>query len=173
MLGYNTLIGQLRDSYNFTCQTQCEKCYTPSDNSSVTSKLCGLFNTDESSAIQYRMGNFTLEDLTSGNKSESDFRALIFGQYSGEECIQYTSDEYDNIELCLAITTDISSNSEDSLYCNITYNNVLCSSCSIANADCTNVDATYGTMIDECNNVSANGPFQISPYWTMSTIIQH
>ena len=77
------------------------------------------------------VGNVTLEELTSGNSSESDISALLFGQFSCEECFQYTIDKNDNIELCLAIIVEISSYNEESLYRNTKYKELLFN-CSIA-----------------------------------------
>ena len=164
-LGYNTLIGELKESFNSTCQTPCEECFTPFNSSGVASKFCGLINNDDSLDAQYLMGNFTFENITNG--AASSIEDFITGIYRYEECFQYTGDQFSNSEVCATYVNEVDIDS-DILYCNITYNDVLCNSCTVSEdeedcfvADCTNVDAIHGTMIDLCQNVGANGPFQI------------
>lgn len=168
-LGYNTLIGQLQESANSICQTPCEECFAPFDPfniSGLTSKVCGLFTTNISYFIDYGAGNSTFEDLTSVNGSGSDIGPLDVGRYSDEYCIQYTGDKYSNSEVCFTVVTEVATNTDFGVqYCNITYNDVLCNSCTRSNqcivADCTTVDATHGTMIDTCQLKGGNGPFEI------------
>ena len=109
------------------------------------------------------MGNFTYEDIL--NISASDDSGFGTGIFQYEQCIQYTSDKYSGSEICATFENEPSNS--DILYCNITYNDVLCNSCSVSadddeciTADCTNVDETYGTMIDTCKELGLDGPFQ-------------
>ena len=100
------------------------------------------------------------------NGSGSDIGPLDVGRYSDEYCIQYTGDKYSNSEVCFTVVTEVATNTDFGVqYCNITYNDVLCNSCTRSNqcivADCTTVDATHGTMIDTCQLKGGNGPFEI------------
>ena len=179
MEGFNTLIGQISASSKYTCTNQCSSCFTELNS---TSKLCGLFSTEESSNFTNKMPNLTFEEIQTFAQSSDDDAALAFVddvRFYSKNCVLYTGDAFDNSELCFIIDyKEIPSESEP-IYCNITYNDVLCNSCiipgvptninSTANstddidciiADCTNVDATYGTLIDVCQNIGIAGPFQ-------------
>lgn len=176
MAGFNTLIGQLASSSNYTCTNQCSSCFTPLNG---TSKLCGSFSVEESSSVQNKMGNFTLQEIFGTFSDDDLFEVVDKASFYSENCIKYSGDAFGNSEICfivdyLGIPTD-----SEPIHCNITYNDVLCNSClipgfptsvnSTANstdeedciiADCTNVDAIYGTIIDVCQNIGLDGPFQ-------------
>ena len=164
-LGYNTLIGQVKDTYYLTCQTPCEQCFTPFGNGNMTSKICALFSLDESFVTVYPTSNFTFNDITNGNTSAGDISEFVGSHLISSYCLKYTNDQYDNSEVCL---TYGNINSNFAMYCNITYNDVLCNFCTLSAdddcliADCTNVDATYGTLIDRCQKIGVNGPFQFN-----------
>jgi hypothetical protein len=158
VLAFNTLFGQQRELSNQTCRTPCEQCYSPLGNGTMTSKICGLINTFVSYETYSLMSNFTFQEINTGNYSSA-----VDGKYNGLQCMQYSGDQYDNSKVCFTYVYLLSN---DENYCNITYNDVLCNSCTISSngcfsADCTNVDTTYGTMIDLCQKVGLSGPFQI------------
>ena len=146
--------------FSNVCQTPCEQCFTPFNNSGNASTLCGLFNTEDSYDAKYSAGNFTFEAII--NATLEDF---VTGIASSDYCIQYTRDQFSNSEVCVIYMNELSE--PDTFYCNVTYNDVLCNSCTVTPdedecliADCTNVDATYGAMLDSCQNLAADGPFQ-------------
>ena len=162
-LAFNKLLGEMKDSFNRTCQTPCEQCFMPFNASDNASKLCVLYTNGDSYNTQFRTGNFTFEDIL--NITSSDIEESAREIYHFEECFHYTSEKFSDIEICATFEsepTDI-----EMFYCNITYNNVLCNSCAISadddeciTADCTNVDDKYGTMIDTCQKLGLDGPFQ-------------
>ena len=170
---FNTLVGQLMFSSNFSCTNECSSCFVSrNDNGTV---VCGFFTVEESSDIQTGAGNFTIEEILAGPTNE-DIAALVdTAVLHMENCVQYTGDAYGNSKVCFI--TDLTSLPDETepVFCNITYNDVLCDSCVVPGvafnssddaagecivADCTNVDATYGTMIDTCEMVGVGGPFQ-------------
>jgi hypothetical protein len=135
--------------------------------------------------VKNKMGNFTLDEIF--NLTDDAVLGLIDeAAFYSKNCIQYTGDVFDNSELCYIVDYKGLPNSNDATYCNITYNDVLCNSCivpgvptnanSTANtddqvciiADCTNVDATYGTMINTCQNIGLGGPFQ---YFSLKDVV--
>ena len=178
--GFNTLLGQIATSSNYTCTNQCSSCFTALNSNS---KLCGLLSLEESSSVKNRVPNFTLEEILTFSDDDY-FKIVDEARFYFEDCVQYVID-FDKSELCLSIDymvmpMEIPSEIE-SINCNLTYNGVRCNSCILpivpynANstastsstddpdciiADCTNVDATYGTMIDVCQNIGLGGPFQ-------------
>ena len=170
---FNTLVGQLMFSSNFSCTNECSSCFVSRDNNGTV--VCGFFTVEESSDIQTGAGNFTMEDILAGPTNE-DIAALVdTAVLHMENCVQYTGDAYGNSKVCFI--TDLTSLPDETepVFCNITYNDVLCDSCVVPGvafnssddaagecivADCTNVDATYGTMIDTCEMVGVGGPFQ-------------
>jgi hypothetical protein len=168
--GFNSLIGQLSSSSNYTCTNQCSSCFTALDG--TTSQLCGLFSVEESSLVQNKMANFTLENILT--LSDNDLLGLVDeARFYSENCIQYTGDAFDDSKVCFIVDFIGIPIDSEPVYCNITYNDALCQSCIIPGvnsttsndqecivADCTNVDATYGTMINVCQNIGLGGPFQ-------------
>jgi hypothetical protein len=162
-LEFNALISQVKESFNSNCQTTCEECYKPFSNGTtgMTSQICGLFTSSSSAIYEFEMTNFTLDQILNGTVDPNDF---AIGELSGSQCVQYSGGIYDDSEVCVLYLTTLPS---QEVYCNITYNDMQCNSCSISSttdcisADCTNVDATYGTMIDDCEGVGLDGPFQI------------
>jgi hypothetical protein len=177
--GLNTLIGELSSSSNYTCTNQCNSCFTAFDN---TTKLCGLFSVEESSSVQNKVGNFSYDQILF--LSDDDLLGLVDeARFFTANCLQYTGDVFDNSELCFIVDFMGVPNDSETVYCNITYNDVLCDSCIIPGvpsnsnssddqeciiADCTNVDATYGTMINLCQNIGLDGPFQ---YFALKDVV--
>lgn len=176
--GFNTAVGELFLFSNYSCMTQCEACFASLD-TTATTQVCGLFSVEDSTRVENKKGNFTWEEIFAIN--EADWNELVdTAEFYRKNCVQYTGDAYGNSKVCFS--ADVMSLAFDKpLYCNITYNDVLCSSCIISDvmsnasstsnstgtneescliADCTNVDATYGTMIDLCQNTGLTGPFQ-------------
>jgi hypothetical protein len=164
-LNYNTLIGQIHESYFITCQNPCEQCFRPIDSYNTATKQCASFTSDDVLVMKVSKSNFTFDEIPTGDPS--DFATI---EYSSTHCIQYTDDQYDDSKVCMKYVEIIPS---DSIYCNVTFNDVLCNFCTISPdtycvvAYCTNVDAIYGTEIDICQRleVGVHGPFQILSIW--------
>ncbi len=141
---------------------------------SLNGTVCGFFSVEESSNIQTGEGNFTIEEILAGPTNEA-FAALIdTAVLYMVNCVQYTGGAYGNSEVCFISDLTSLPDETEPIFCNITYNDVLCDSCVVPAvafntsdagecivADCSNVDATYGTMIDTCEKVGVGGPFQV------------
>lgn len=182
--GFNTLLGQLASSSNYTCANRCSSCFTALNGNS---KLCGLFSVEESTSVKNKMGNFTLDEILNNFTADALVGLVDEATFYSKNCIQYTGDAFDNSELCFIVDYKGLPYDNDAIYCNITYNDVLCNSCiipdvptnanSTANstddqgcfiADCTNVDATYSAMINTCQNIGLGGPFQ---YFSLKDVV--
>ena len=165
VLEYNSLLSQIVEFSAATCETPCEQCFVPIGNSGDATELCGLFSTENTLDAKSQPANYTLEDIING--TETTFQDLIVGTSNSGFCIQYTRNQFSNSEVCVTYINEVVAES-DLLFCNVTFNGVLCSSCTISAdgdecliADCSNVDSMYGTMLDSCQKTGVDGPFQI------------
>jgi hypothetical protein len=112
---------------------------------------------------EFEMSNYTFDEIPFAILDD-----FAVGPVVDTQCIQYTGDIYDNSEVCVMIAATLPSPESS---CNVTYNDAVCSDCTISSttfcltANCTNVDPTYGTMVDNCERIGLDGPFQIVTVW--------
>jgi hypothetical protein len=160
---FNRLIGELSAISNYTCNNNCESCFTFATD---TNKTCGILSVEELTSVQNREGNFTFQEIAS--LTSDDIVELIDqARFYTKDCIDYTTGPNTGT-LCLLTDFIGIPSANDTLYCNITYDNTLCNSCFIPPAtitdddcimaDCTNIDPA--AMINVCNDTGLVGPFQ-------------
>jgi hypothetical protein len=153
---FNDAIGKLIEGYDYMCVNSCEGC---------SDGLCGLLETSASQSVSYNVGNYTYEDILTGNFDfESDIANVTF---SFLNCFDYTSSE--DGKVCLGVDYDSIPIPGADLPCFIEYNGVPYNSCVFSVdsasgegndcyvADCTNIEST--AMIDSCNGTGFVGPF--------------
>jgi hypothetical protein len=166
---FNRLLGEISIVSNYSCINTCEACFTFANE---TSETCGTVRVDQSGSIQGREGNFTIEEIASFSDASL---AEVFDQVSSysNNCIDYTTSPYIG-SLCLTVEYMGFPDENDTVYCNITYDNELCNSCTIQSdsiqsdcmkADCTNIYSA--AMIDVCNDTGLVGPFQFFAFENM------
>lgn len=152
---YNREVSQLYVSSSFSCENDCESCWT-NTNSSVTS--CGIFTQSQTTKFSVMPVNFTLDEIL--NMTTDSFTSL-FTELEFDFTICNTYSQGQSGEICFSGAFE--GNTES---CEITYNDVPCNSCTVGNdpinfcviADCTNIDPQAN--IDNCAGTGLVGPFE-------------
>jgi hypothetical protein len=151
----NVLIGMLSSMSQYQCINDCETCLN---------NVCGILETSSLSRTSNNIGNFSFQEIISGNFDVLSSVANATFMFSN--CVTFTGDSGGKI--CFIIDFDTVPIPFADTACIIEYNGVACNSCVIPNADflagsncftadCTNIDSF--AMINSCNDTGFVGPF--------------
>jgi hypothetical protein len=151
----NALIGMLSSMSQYQCINDCETCLN---------NICGILETSSLSSTSNNIGNFSFQEIISGNFDV--LSSVANATFIFSNCATFTGDSGGKI--CFIIDFDTVPIPFADTACIIEYNGVACNSCVIPNADflagsncftadCTNFDSS--AMLNSCNDTGFVGPF--------------